>query len=436
CARHRAHARLGASLVSAAPVLGLTAEIGKSLGFEPGGEGTDRGTTARGGASPGGPGPPRELRDALVLIHEAFHTEMVRAVAGHIANLVRDEGVPPGEIAVLAPFMGDALRFDLALALERQGIPCYSHRPSRALRDEPAARCLLTLAKLAHPGWGLVPHRSDVAHALVAAIAEMDLVRAWRLASIAYRPSGGVATLASFEHIRPEEQLKISYLLGNRYEALRRWLADYAEGTPAPLDHFLTRLFDEVLSRPGYVFRGDRDSAAATAHLIDSARRFRQTVGEEWPELAAAYVGLVEQGVLAAQYLPASVTEAQAVLLAPAYTFAMGNRTVEVQFWLDLSSPAWGRRLYQPLTHPYVLTRQWPASTPWTDADEDLANRRTLYRLVVALLRRCRRRVYLADSAYSERGFEERGLLQQAVFRTLRRAAREAGEGSGEQGDV
>lgn len=406
--RCRAQERWDESLVNGPPFLALADGISRSLGLslsEPAGD----------------------PRPALVLLHQTFHTEVIRVVADRVDELVQQEGVAPEQIAILAPFMGDALRFALATALDRKGIASYSRRPSRALRDEPAARCLLTLAKLAHPGWDLAPPKTDVAHALLAAIAEMDLVRAWRLTAIAYRLADGRATLASFEQIRFEEQLKITYLLGNRYEELRRWLAACAEAAALPLDHFFSRLFDELLSRPGYVFSRDRDSAAITAHLIDSARRFRQTVGDVAPFTAQSFVTMVEQGVVAAQFLPAALEVPDAVLLAPAYTFVMSDRPVQVQFWLDLSSSAWARRLYQPLTHPYVLTRRWPQGSPWTDADEDLANRETLYRLALALIRRCRRLIYLADSTYSERGFEDHGMLQQAVFRALRRAAR-AGE--------
>ena len=403
--RERCHARerLTESLVTGPPLLALAAGLAHSLGL--------------GAEAPGDP------RPALVQIHTEFSTEAVRAVAAEIGRLVQEEGMPAGEIAVLAPFMGDALRFALATALERRHIPSYSQRPSRALRDEPAARCLLTLAKLAHPAWGLRPDKTDLAHALVAAIDEMDLARAWHLGAIVYRTAGERPILASFEQIRPEEQLKITYLLGNRYEVLRRWLATYTEGPALPLDHFFSRLFDEILSRPGYVFHRDRDSAAVAAHLVDSARKFRQSIGDEEPGTAAAFVSLVEQGVIAAQYLPALLEAPDAVLLAPAYTFVMANRPVKVQFWLDLASDSWGRRLYQPLTHPYVLTRRWPTGRLWTDADEDQTSRETLYRLVLGLIRRCRHRLYLVDSTYSERGREERGPLQQAIFRTLRRAA-------------
>jgi hypothetical protein len=433
-----AYERLGDSLTNGPALLVLAAGIGRTLGFEEArraGAGVASGAGAAGRAGPAGQVaetctlPGDDPSACLVLLHQTFHTEVIRSVVDQVDQLVRQEGVPPGEIAILAPFMSDALRFALAQALQRKGIASYSRRPSRALHDEPAARCLLTLAKLAHPAWGLAPPRTDVAHALLAAIDEMDLIRARHLAAIVYRPAmrdgraAGCPSLAAFEQIRVAEQLKITYLLGNRYDTLRRWLAAYAEGPPLPPDHFFSRLFDQVLSRPGYVFHRDRDSAAITAHLVDSARRFRQTVGDEEPFTSGAFVTMVEQGVIAAQYLPLAVEAPDAVLLAPAFTFALGNRAVEVHFWLNLSSPAWARRLYQPLTHPYVLTRYWLQGTPWTDADEDLANRQMLYRLVLGLIRRCRRLIYLADSTYSERGFEEHGMLQQVIFRTLRRAA-------------
>src|SRR5690606_10045090 len=114
--------------------------------------------------------------------------EMLNWVADEIARLVREQGVQPGEIVVVAPFLSDALRFSLSNRLATYGIATRSHRPSRALREEPAARCLLTLAQLAHPEWGLQPTRYEVAYALMQAIAgvepgeTIDLVRAQMLA--------------------------------------------------------------------------------------------------------------------------------------------------------------------------------------------------------------------------------------------------------------
>jgi hypothetical protein len=132
--------------------------------------------------------------------------------------------------------------------LEQLSIPVRSHRPSRSLRDEPATICLLTLSKLAHPGWlkqvgsqpGLLPDRADVAQALVQSIDGLDLIRAQLLSENVYKVQDGLPILTSFDQIQPEIQQRITYRLGERYENLRLWLESYQSTSPEELDHFLT----------------------------------------------------------------------------------------------------------------------------------------------------------------------------------------------------
>jgi hypothetical protein len=230
--------------------------------------------------------------------------------------------------------------------------------------------------------------------------------------------------LSSFDQIQPSVQERVTYRLGERYEALRAWLLA-AQETEAEFDHFLARLFGEVLSQPGYGFHDDYDAGQVTANLIESLQKFRWATGETLAEagvpLGQEYLAMLEDGVIAAQYLGSWWAQPEeAVLLAPAYTFLMSNRPVSVQFWLDAGGRGWSERLYQPLTHPYVLSRQWARNRPWSDADEVAAQREALYRLVVGLLRRCRERVYLGLSQLSESGYEGRGPLLSAFQRVLR----------------
>jgi len=400
-------------------------------------------------------------RRALDYEVRRFHPQMLDWVVEQISRLVVDEGLPPGEIAVLAPFLSDALRFALTERLDKFGIPVRSHRPSRQLREEPAARCLLTLTKLAHPGWGRPPPVSDVAHAFSLAISDMDPVRARLLADIVYRSRDGQPDLTAFYQIVPETQERISYLVGGRYEELRTWIQAYIDGTGTAgdgedLDHFLSRLFGEVLSQPGFGFHGDLDAGAVAANLIESMCKFRQAVpapdspptaedaapagtqpasGEEAaqtpPEhlplgedaLGAEYVAMVERGVIAAQYVASwQVRPEDAVLLVPAYTFLMMNQVSTVQFWLDAGSRAWFERIYQPLTHPYVLRRDWPEEAVWADEDELAVREEALSRLVRGLALRCRDRIYLAFADLNEQGYEQQGPLRQALQRVLRSA--------------
>ena len=370
----------------------------------------------------GADAPTGVLQGELAIASARFYPEMLDAVSNEIQLLV-EEGTPPGEIVVLAPYLSDALRFSLMNRLEARGIPVRSHRPSRSLREEPASQCLLTLAALAHPGWNVHPTAFDFSYMLVQSLDEMDLVRAQLLTKIVYRPRD--LALGTFDQIVPEMQERITYALGGRYTVLREWLEAYRHEAPQPLDHFLRRLFGEVLSQPGFGFHRNFDSAKVAASLIESVQKFRWAMEtptglEDLLGLGQEYIAMLQDGVIAAQYVAAwNVAPQDAVLLAPAYTFLMSNRPVDVQFWLDAGSGGWVERLFQPLTHPYVLSRHWPRARVWTDADEVEANNATLARLLNGLLLRCRVKIYLGLTELGESGYEQRGALLRAFNRVL-----------------
>ena len=371
-----------------------------------------------------------------------FYPQMIEWAVDRIYKLVKDDGVAPNEIVVLAPFVSDALRFSLLSRLEERRIPATSHRPSRALNSEPAVRTLLTLAALAHPIWQRRPPREDVALALENAIAPLDPVRASVLTQAAYdaRSASGAA-LRDFADLRGDVQRRVTFAGGELYERLRKWLAEYrAESEYSPLDRFFARLFGELLSQPGFGFHEQADAARLTDRLARSAQDFRWAIGGQSgglgmgeeillgagssgggssskTEIGRAYIELVESGALGALYVPAWTVEDDAVLVAPAYTFLMRNRAVDVQFWLDIGAEGWWQRIHQPLTHPYVLSRNWPRDKIWGDTEEFRSRQESLRRLSIGLLRRARRRVYLGLSEYGESGMEQRGPLLRLLNR-------------------
>ncbi|MGB7873123.1 MAG: hypothetical protein WBL25_01980 [Anaerolineales bacterium] len=363
--------------------------------------------------------------DALAFVQSRFYPELLDAIADETLALL-NEGFPASEIVILAPYLSDSLRFSLTNRLDAREIPWRSHRPSRSLRDEPASHTLLTLAALAHPGWKVRPPMFDVAYALMHSIEGMDLVRAQLLVEIVYRQRD--FSLAPFDGIKPDVQERITFTFGNRYSLLRDWLQAYRESDALPLDHFLRKLFGEVLSQPGFGFHTNLDFVRVAASLVESVRKFRMamepsedlTGSTNLSGLGKEYLAMLQDGVIAAQYLESWRTEEEeAVLVAPAYTFLMMNRPVSVQFWLDAGSSGWYERLAQPITHPYVLARGWEPGRLWTDADEVERSKESLARLTSGLLRRCRERVYLGMSELGESGFEQRGDLLKAFQKVL-----------------
>ena len=375
---------------------------------------------------------PRHIKNAYQINHHRLHPELLDWISDQVVELVNEKQVPPGEIAILSPFLSDSLRFSLMERFTRAGISARSHRPSRSLREEPATHCLLTFARLAHPQWGLPVTHFDVRLALLEAVQGLDLTRADILTRIVFRTNWAQEGLVSFATIHSNMQTRITYQLGQRYEELRTWLEDYRNGETAELDIFLSRIFGEVLSQPGFGFHLNYDSAGVAAQLIESVQKFRWAtagiVDESQQSIGQEYIQMVLEGVIAAQYLqPWQEQSDDAVFIAPAYTFLMANRPVSYQFWLDIGSMGWWERLYQPLTHPVVLNRHWPSGRQWTDADEYAANQQSLERLISGLIRRCGEKIFLCASGMNERGEEPRGPLLQAVQTILRRSGNQGG---------
>ncbi|NJN79683.1 MAG: hypothetical protein HC797_03970 [Anaerolineales bacterium] len=111
---------------------------------------------------------------------------MLDEIKNEVKSLIENQGIPPSEIVILAPYLSDALRFSIINRLETENIPWRTHRPSRSLRDEAASKTLLTLSALAHPHWNVRPTKFDLAQALMFSL-NTDLIRAQLLTEIVYR---------------------------------------------------------------------------------------------------------------------------------------------------------------------------------------------------------------------------------------------------------
>ncbi|MEJ5201996.1 MAG: UvrD-helicase domain-containing protein [Anaerolineales bacterium] len=371
------------------------------------------------------------IRECLTSRYHRYIPEMIEDVCQQVNRLITEGGVSPGEIVIVAPYISDALRFLLINRMEQLQIPVRSHRPSRNLRDEPATQCLLTWAKLAHPHWNMPVTRLDVRNALVQSIAGLDLTRAELLSQIVHRPGKQTRELGSFDLIKPDMQQRITYFVGERYEHLRRWITNYQSNNNSQsednscLEVFLSRLFGEVLSHPGFGFYRNFDAAKTCTELIESVQKFRRVVSNTHDNsqhsIAVEYLRMIEKGVLAAQYLQSwqEINE-ETVLIAPAYTYLMLNRPVQYQFWLDIGSLGWWERLNQPLTHPYVLSRRWDENDVWDDVHEQQTSQTAMIRLVSGLIHRCQKGIFLYILGVNEQGNEQRGQLLLAIQSILR----------------
>lgn len=366
-----------------------------------------------------------EVLEAFSVHPFKFYPQSMDWIVEQIRQLVIDQAVSPEEIVVLTPFLSDSLRFALSQRFEESKLPFSTFRPSRSLEDEPVVNAMLTLAKLSHPEWKLIPTRHDLRYMLMQVLPDLDLIRADLLSQILYSPNRADHQFTSFAQIAAPMQERITFVAGNRFETLRLWLEDPANACEE-MDIFFSRLFGALLTTPEFGFYQNLQAASTVNRLIESARKFRQSVLLSelhiGTSLGKEYVQMVEQGVISAQYLTnwEEQQTSESVLIAPAFTYLMSNRPVKYQFWLDVGSSGWWARLDQPLTQPYILSRNWPVGKKWSSMDELNSNQDTLSRVCLGLLRRCSEHVYLLSIRLNESGNEERGKLLIAIQSVLR----------------
>ena len=397
--RHRISARQGecAHAVMAA----WAGRLGEELGQGP--------SAARGGWAK------RAIAD---LIRTPYRAQMIEAVAQRITGLV-ERGVAPGDIAVVAPHADGVLRFLLAETFAAAEIPFAVVRRYEALREEPVVRACLTLAVLAHGHWQRPLSLFDVAEALGLALQPLDPLRAALLAQHVYDERGG--QLKAGGEVGGALRERIGFATLERYELLRVWLQAYDKAESAPFDHFLRRLFGEILAGPHVGPEG----AAAYSKLIASASAFRTAapaMGLAANEVGLHYCEMVFSGVVAAQYLAESDVEMapdSIALVAPVYTYLLSGHMARYQFWLDIGSLSWWDPLHQPLTNHYILTRRWNRDERWTDAVDFSLRNRNLHRLVRGLALRCRDGIFLCTSEREGRGEVQDSPLLMAVQQVL-----------------
>ena len=355
-----------------------------------------------------------------------FFPELLLSVSQEIADLILN-GTPAEEIVVLSPFISDPLVFELLRRLSKAGITTQSLRPSLALKSNPHIQTILTLAALSHPEWKQPPNLYQAQSALSTAIPKLDLLRA-RLLLEQATFNQDVMALPTLESLAKELSERIPNEVLRQYEKLRLWLGSVDPNEP--LDYFISRIFSEVLTQPGFGFADSQEAGENTARLIQSYQKFKRPLASEQGGdasfLGGEYYKALDKGLLSALYLPdEEIVGEPGILIAPVMTFLMQNRPVQHQFWLNLGSKGWYERLEQPLTHPYVLNRQWQPGKKWTTDDELALGRFNLERTIVGLLRRCSGQVHLCTSEYGESGVEDRGLLLTWAQNLFRSALRE-----------
>ncbi|MCD6356604.1 MAG: hypothetical protein J7L66_04880 [Anaerolineaceae bacterium] len=346
-----------------------------------------------------------------------FYPEMISETCLKISRLI-DQGTHPQDIVILSPYLSDSLKFSLTEKLQLLGIPTITSRPSRMYISSPEIKAMLTFAKLAHPQWDLALTNIDFRNLIMEIIPDMDIIRAELIAKSLFSKSDKHSPIRSFDNLKNIElQNRISFVFGEKMVAIRNWLNKYIECPPLPLDVFFQVLFGELISQKEFKFHDNYEAANNISRLIRSIKSFRIFSYEVFKfstlEIGKEYIQSAENGLIPGAF-STHYEEKDAILIAPAFTFLMKNRSVDYQFWLDIGNLGWWERLYQPLTNPYVFDKEWKKGLIWDEKREFDTNQAVMLRLINGLLSRCNRGVISSAVKINEFGSENNGPLLQA----------------------
>lgn len=422
--------------------------------------------TAASGTRTAVPPPPPLPR--VERIAAGLYGEMAAEIGQRVADLIRS-GVPPAEIAIIAPQVDKVLLHQVEAALRPLGCRAEDMGRTRRLLDDPFARALLAVVLLVHPEWAAdlpAPPAGLLAGAL-AVLLDLDPVRASLLA-------GAVAQAGDLPDLDEAGlRRRVGFRAGELYDGLVAWVRA-ARAQDQPVDELVAAAASELLAP----LAEGRTQLVPARQLVQSAQRIQALMARlaqaGWQRPAGrAFVELLLAGTIAADPLdppgtfptgstpqgapdtaspaapsptaapqagspsaappasPAAPTGAPdgspaapgAVAVATPYAWLASRRTARWQIWADVTSDLWFRSDVKEITNPHALAPDWPPGEIWTDSRQARARRENAARTVRALLRRCREGLVVAECAMSAWGYEQEGGIAAALEEVLPVAA-------------
>ena len=371
-----------------------------------------------------------QIPNFIQSIQTISRAELLRAVADTIINLVKEQGIEPEEIAIIAPGLDEIARYTLIEILSASGIAIAPVNEQRPLISSPPVRALLTLMALVYPGIGRLVDRDAIAEMLTIfsqkiesgkTITQIDPVRAGLLADYCYR-------------LDPEEQPdllpvesfprwdRLGHQATNAYLEIAQWISDtriqqqkQCYLTPAILiskaiEHFLEKNHNLDYQ----TFSALRELIETAQHFWEVDRRMRQNEPSLQTQAVtvAQFIKLLRRGTISANPRPTRqfIPQENSIALATIFQYRSLRTSHRWQFWLDAGSHLWNKGGAATLFGAPLFLKSWSGNT-WMPEDEYEMDKQRLQRILRDLLNRVTETVILCHSDLGVNGTEQMGPL-------------------------
>lgn len=331
--------------------------------------------------------------------------DMLVKTAEKVVELI-DNGIKPGEIAIIAPTVDKVMEFTLEHFFEKRGYSLYNLKSSKRLVDIPFAQALITLTILTNPTWNINLDYSSLHHTL-SLVLKLDPIRSGLLTDEIFKNSFIFPDLDDTE-LRDE----IGFANSEKYEHLKKWIEE-KKVREIEIDHFFQLVFGELLAP----LSPTEEDIFACRQMIDSIKKFKNVVGSfkefEEKELGKDFIDMIYNGTLAAEVLYKKDDITDNILLSTPYKFLVTPEieSVKYLFLLDISSEGWLKSIAKELSNPYIFSPQWRDEKKWDDELDQNLRKKQLIEFLQSVLSRSKKGVFLVDSYLDSRGWEQEGRL-------------------------
>lgn len=375
--------------------------------------------------------------ESIQSLQTISRAELLRQTAEIIIQAVQ-QGIDPGEIAVIAPGLDEIARYSLIEILSAKGIGVTPLNEQRPLISSPLVRSLLTLLGLVYADLGRLVEREAIAEMLTVfshtsdtkspSTAQIDPVRAGLIADYCYNAATKAPYLAPVETFPRWDRL--GYQATEAYQKIVSWIE--ASKIRQQQQSFLTPtiLLSEAIEHffnHGSFLSSDklailRELMETAQHFWEVDRRLRQyePIFQSQSQTVAQFIQLLRRGTITANPRPLRQFTPQtgSVTLATVFQYRSLRSSHDWQFWLDASSPLWSQGGAATLFAAPLFLKQWTGKT-WMPENEFAMDKERLERILRDVLARATTRIFLCHSDLGVNGTEQTGALLPLVHAAM-----------------
>ncbi|TVQ57310.1 MAG: recombinase family protein [Spirulina sp. DLM2.Bin59] len=359
---------------------------------------------------------------------------LLRATAERIIKAVQQEGIAPGQIAVIGPGLDAIARYTLMEILKKQDIAVEPLNEQRPLITSPLVRALLTLLTLVYPGLGPLIDRDRLGEMLVVLShpqpgqippTAIDPVRAGLLSDHCYHFHRDHPRLLPVTDYPRWD--RFGHQVVTAYDGIRRWIEaktqyiEQADLRPPPPPVVLNEAIEHFFGKTRTLSYGElavlRGLMETAQHFWEVDSRLRQNEGAQRSplETLSQFIQLLRRGTITANAYPAHREKGEnAVLLATIYQYRNLRRSHPWHFWLDVGSNLWQSGGAADLFAHQCFLRESPRR-PWTLEEATERQTAKLSRILADLTARIEKRLILCHSELAVNGMEQRGPLSPLI---------------------